>query len=349
MKIPGMYSKRGWWYYQPSQVQGVRPKPIALGTKDQGEAVEEVFKIISGGQMAQVVESGSMSQLLEMWLKDASAEGVHRPTTRRVAKNTLENLSAEWGNPKVKTITKQQIVDWRTDLLKRPGLRSETMSEASVNSYLFRLKGFLSWCVKNNHLRKNPFDEIRLPRVKKTRRQAFCTLEQREMLLKHPPSEEVEFIMMFGFFAGLRFGEMLAMKAEWISGQPGALVLAVPETDYWKPKDGECRTIPVHARLEAFLLRYGYRRPWMLAPFRKEWSPAPGYRFNPKKQFKNYVTRMKWPWISYHTLRHSFATHLAQQGAPMVEIAQLLGDGVDVVEKNYIGFAPGNASTLRRL
>jgi integrase len=297
-----------------------------------------------------LVEAGTMKSAVKEWLAEGAKEARHRATTRRHYAMTMLQAAEEWGNPRLTAITAEKVIAWREILAKRPGLKGqEFMSPSTVTSYMLRMKAFLSWCVKKRYLRVHPMEGVHMPRVRKTRKQEFCTLEQREILLKNVPSVEIDFILHFGFFAGLRFGEMLAMKRDWICGEPGSLVLTVPATAYWQPKDGELREIPVHPRLEAFLERYGYQDPFMFAPYRREWVDPPSYRFNPKKSFKSHVAGCGWNWITYHTLRHSFATHLAQRGARMIEIAALLGDSIQVVESNYAGYAPGSASTLRRL
>lgn len=221
------------------------------------------------------------------------------------------------------------------------------MSEASIGSYLRRLSGFLSWLVAEKHLREHPMKGIRLGRVKKTRREKFCTVEQRETLLEEPPNAEIDLILHLGFFAGLRFGEMLAMQPCWLSPRPGGMVLTVQETADWKPKDKEARSIPVHPRLEEALARCGTGNGYVLAPYKGEWKDPPAYRYNPKKGLKAHVTKCGLAWVTYHTLRHSFATHLAMKGAAMVEIAEVLGDSLRVVEDTYVGYAPvSNSKTL---
>jgi integrase len=123
-------------------------------------------------------------------------------------------------------------------------------------------------------------------------------------------------------------------------------LLTVKETPFWKPKDKEARTIEVHPRLVAFIGRYGLKSPFMLAPRKQVWKPEPAYRFNPKKAFATHSNKHGVPFCTYHTMRHSLAVHLASAGMSMIEIAQILGDSVRVVESNYVSFAPRGASKL---
>lgn len=345
MKIRGLYQKRGWYYYQPPTVEGVRQPAIALRTQDLESAIDQAYKLHT--QKALHPQSKlRMSALLESYLSDRAAARIHTLKTADITRKTLSRLAKDWGDPEVKRIDRKMVEAWRTDLQARKGLVAETMSEASIGSYLRRLSGFLSWCVAEKHIREHPMKDIRLPRVKKTKRMRFCTMEEREKLLIDPPDQHIDFILHFGFFAGLRFGEMLAMQAGWFTPRDGGWLLTVQETPFWKPKDKECRSIEVHPRLAAFIERHGFQKPFMLNPHKSTWVHPPGYRFNPKKAFKSHCVARGVGWVSYHTLRHSFATHLAAKGAKMVEIAELLGDSLRVVEETYIGYAPRSSSAV---
>jgi site-specific recombinase XerD len=44
--------------------------------------------------------------------------------------------------------------------------------------------------------------------------------------------------------------------------------------------------------------------------------------------------------VTPHTLRHTFATHLARRGVPLLHIAQLLGDDPLTVSKRYAHHQP---------
>lgn len=346
MKIKGLYQKRGWYYWQPPSRQGKRPPAIALKTRDEQEAIDRAFGHFSADAVhAQSPES--MRVLLKAYLEEQFSNGTHSGRTSNTTKKCLEALCDEWGNPRVTAISSAKIEAWRQALRKRPGMgEAQTMSEASIASYLMRLRGFLSWCVKKKHLREHPMASMRIGRVKKTRVDRFCTLEEREKLLADPPNEEIGLILHVGFFAGLRFEEVLAMTPDWIVGRPGNLVISVEENEHWKPKDGEARMIPMHPRLEAFLEDYGMRRPYLLRPDKKEWKAPPKYRYNPKRALKNYAARCGLGWISYYTLRHTFATHLAMAGAPIAEIAGLMGNSIQVCQDNYVGFSPAFRSRV---
>ena len=263
----------------------------------------------------------------------------------------LRGISKYWNNPLLTNIDESTILKWRQWIVQQPGRKGQLMSDSSVGGYMRILKGFLSWCHRTKRIPTHPMANIKMGRIKRTKRQDFCTYEQRDALLATPPSQELDFILHIGFFAGLRFGEMLAMEKNWLFVSPDGKHgnITVQETQHWKPKDKELRTIPLHPRLLDFFERYGLRKPFMLAPHKTEWKAAPAYRFNPKKQLANHACKCGADFVTFHTLRHSFATHLAMENVPMRDIAALLGDEIRVVEEHYVGFSPVSKEIISKL
>ena len=77
-KIKGLYQKRGWYYFQPSQKGGVKIKPIALETKDIVTAIECVEKIKASGDYTNVPTR--LDTVIQSFLRCKKSEG-KRPKT----------------------------------------------------------------------------------------------------------------------------------------------------------------------------------------------------------------------------------------------------------------------------
>lgn len=56
--------------------------------------------------------------------------------------------------------------------------------------------------------------------------------------------------------------------------------------------------------------------------------------------FRRHAKAVGLDWITPHTLRHTGATLMAQQGVPMWEIAGIMGDRLETVEKHYLKHHP---------
>lgn len=342
--IKGLYTKRGWYYWQPSQKGGVKINPIALKTKDQHIANQKVLDRIRAGEIDTSTKH-ALEAVISAYLDDKKTSSNHCSVTTDHTGKVLNRFCQHVSNPEMKDITRSVLEAYKKDLVKKD------LATSSIQTYMRVIKLFLTWCVRKRIIHENPLADYVIGRAKKTRRQEVCTKEEQERLLTDVPNKELEMILYLGFYAGMRFNEMLAFQSDWlwVNNDWSQGTITVQETPFFKPKSREMRTIPLHPRLLKFLAIYGRQEPFMLAPFKKYWPEPPKYRFNPKKRFKSWTVACGIKKCTYHTLRHTFATQLAQKGASLVEIAQLLGDTLKVAEDHYIAYLPNSAATISKL
>jgi integrase len=58
------------------------------------------------------------------------------------------------------------------------------------------------------------------------------------------------------------------------------------------------------------------------------------------RAFRKYARQANLGWLTPHVLRHTGATLMAQNGVSMVEVAGIMGDRIDTVEKHYLKYHP---------
>ena len=58
--------------------------------------------------------------------------------------------------------------------------------------------------------------------------------------------------------------------------------------------------------------------------------------------FRTFVKSIGLPWVTPHVLRHTYASLAAMNGVGLWDIAQMMGDTVATIEKNYMHLAPGH-------
>lgn len=352
--MKGLYQKAGsdWWYYQPPTPKGPkgmrmkRPKPMALKTTDEIEAINLVTDLQWSGEELSAETRGTLTEILPLYY---TAKSEDRKKTKLGRYHTLEAFKKEVGNRKLTHINREVILEWRAELAGR-GLSTTTMT-----SYLIVVRAFFNWCVEEKLLRKNPAGNLgKQSTVRKTRRDEFHTVEEREALFAQPCKDYLGLILYAGLFHGLRIGEMLVMQPEWfyiapdlshgsIRVQPTKIQLEDDSWVLWEPKTARgVRTIPLHPRFIKFLNNYGMRRPFMIAPDHPKFptDDKQSLRFDPKKSLHAHALRCGIAKTNYHMLRHSFGTHLAMGGVPIAEIAGLMGITITVAEETYAGYSP---------
>lgn len=357
--VKGLYEKRGWFYFQPPTPKGTgpRPKPIALRTRDLITALKDLQEKQMEVTIKAAVRAGTLEEVLPSYY--AARSGDTKPT-RLARKVVLESFKDALGNPRVDQITSKMIHGWREVLATTGGKRGKPCSSATLRSYTITVRAFLKWACVSGIIRVHPLAKMeRNMRVTTSRVQGFLTEDEREALLAVESEGYVKLILMLGFLAGLRYGEMLAANPKWLwfsdDGERGTLtVQATPiqftdgKTAVWIPKGKRKRVIPLHPRLLALLKEQGVKSPWLLAPNKTLWpgDKKNSLRFDAKKALMTTGKKAGVPKLTYHMMRHSFATHLAMKGVPLAEIAGLLGDSLKVTEDHYAGFCPSKVNPL---
>jgi site-specific recombinase XerD len=294
----------------------VRPKPVNLHTRDLGTALANLQSLQCDSAVERAVMGGTLKEVLPQYFAAKREDAL---VTRRSREWILTEFMHATGNPKAADLSTELIERWRTDLAtrssragqdrKRPAVaatqgskprsnrsgnrlnvqteaeepKGKPLSGTTIKTYTICLRAFVNWLLEQKILRTDPMAKLkRQTRVSTTRRHQFLTEQERERLLATQMPDSTRLVLMLGFFAGLRDGEMLAMTPDWLwlaaDGSRGTV--SVQETPIqftdgkrgvWRPKTRQCRTIPLHPRLLAFLHGYGMKRPWMLAPEKERW------------------------------------------------------------------------------
>lgn len=330
VKIKGLTEIGGWWYFRPAQREGRRPPRVALGTRSYEEAVKLALDLhrdrpveFTPGTFAFEKErflEVRREQVMSRWTLDSDASALK-----------LFGVFLGVETP-VALITARRVEGWLKEL------REAGKAAATVKTYLLRLHAFLAWLQERGVVARNVADEVKVPVVRKTRADRFCTREERDRLIEMCDREDLLIMLMLGFHAGLRLHEMVEARPEWLRFWPGGGEVCVMETSTFVPKDKEARRIPMNDRLHAFLRERTFEGPFVVRP--DVGHAKHKYRWEPRKPLKRLVVAAGLPWVGWHSMRHTFATLLVMGGCPIATVAQWLGDGIEVTFKNYVGYAP---------
>lgn len=187
-----------------------------------------------------------------------------------------------------------------------------------------------------------PFDPEMILRDR-VARERFLTPGEAKRLIAATP-EQLQFPVGCALYAGLRLNEVLHL-------QPGITVdletnsLGVREIQpHFKPKTKRSvRIVPMadelRASAELHLSKYATTT-WMTPGFTDESQPLDDQTF--RKQFRKVVLAAGLDYgrdiptgVTFHTLRHSFASHAVMRGVDLYTVAQLLGDSLKTAETTY--------------
>lgn len=208
-------------------------------------------------------------------------------------------------------------------------LLDQGQSERSINRKLSSLKTFFKFLVRRGLVAENPMIKVQGPKVGK-RLPSFVREEQMNLLMdggiKFPEGfsgiRDHTILQVF-YTTGMRRAELIDLNLDAILWEASQLKV--------KGKGGKERLIP--------LLPEALRQLQEYLDSRREYWPEsteealfltnggtrmyPKYVYNIVNQYLSQITTLEKK--SPHVLRHSFATHLANNGADLNAIKELMG------------------------
>lgn len=218
-------------------------------------------------------------------------------------------------------ITEDDINDY-LDELKKVGKKTSTISRN-----LATIRSFYQYLLRNKKIKNDPTVNVQSPKIEK-RVPSVLTSEEVELLLDQPKDIDLKgtrdkAMLEFAYATGMKVTEIIDLKVTDINFEDSTVECS---------NGKKARTIPLGALAEKALKEYVEQaRPILI---KDENNKALFVNMNGSK-----LTRQGfWKIVKYykekahidkeitpHVLRHSFATHLLQNGADLKSIQAMLG------------------------
>ncbi len=206
-------------------------------------------------------------------------------------------------------------------------LTNEGKSAATISRLLASLKSFYRYCISEGYLETMPVHDIPQPKAEKKLPQ-ILTGREVELLLEQPKCTDMkgyrDKAMLETLYAtGMRVSELLALDVSDVSIAGGFVKCE---------NNGKVRIIPLYpAAVKALTAYLTDIRPKLIAsPIEQAlFLNLSGERMSRQgfwKIIKHYqATAQISKDITPHTLRHSFAAHLLENGADLHSLQEMLG------------------------
>lgn len=185
---------------------------------------------------------------------------------------------------------------------------------------------------------------VRGSRIKRTRFE-FLQRPRAAQLLRANKGTRLAAWVAVGIYAGLRGGEAANLRVvEDLDLSRGTIKVQPREGRYaWRTKtENSRRTVPIHPRLARWLSRHieqGFAGELYLFRHPKEDAPLSRsmWRVWTRTAFERggVLYGRKEKALTYHSLRHTFASWLTMADVHPLKIARLMGDTVEQVMKTY--------------
>ncbi len=265
----------------------------------------------------------SKDRLVEEFLSFLEVERNASPRTLRIYRTALRDFQAQTSAPPWRQCTAQHFRDYLFDLMKRKQARSYVRLQFSA------LRSFYRFLVARNRLTKNPVREIQLPKAEKKLPLVLTQSQIGELLaaplqVKKPrsapvwmPQRDAAILEVF-YSSGLRLAELASLNVSDLD--------IYTESVRVLGKGRKERVCPVGAPALQAVSRYRaaanvHSGALFLNKARRRISSRSIWLI--LKRYLRY-TSIPIP-LSPHKLRHSFATHLLDNGADLRSVQALLG------------------------
>ena len=272
---------------------------------------------------------------------------------KKVSENTLQSYKrdleqfkdyiAEMGI-KYNKVTEKHIEEY-LDYLKENDRKPSTISRMIAS-----IRSFYQYEIKIKKLENNPTEKIQSPKIEK-KAPSILTSKEVELLLEQPKDVDLKGIrdkamLEFAYATGMRVTEIISLNVEDVN----------LETGYVTCKSGKKeRTVPIGNMSLKALKEYVLNARKTLIKDENEnalFVNVNGQRLTRQgfwkiiKYYKEQAHIEKD--ITPHVLRHSFATHLLQNGADLKSIQTMLGHSDILSTQIYMQFQDETLKNIYR-
>ncbi len=232
----------------------------------------------------------------------------------------FQYLASQFDSPALSAITPQMVRSWLAEL------KEEKITSKSINRKISSLKSFFNYQLKKGLLEKTPMTTIISPKVSK-RLPMFVEQKDMDQLFQYLQfSDDWEglterLVILLFYSTGMRLSELIHLKESQLDSSYSQVKVV--------GKGNKERIIPINKELIEQLKKYIQQKPIKMEGVNNLFVTAKGNPLNARAVYSfvnsklSAVTTIQKK--SPHILRHSFATHLMNNGADLNAVKELLG------------------------
>jgi integrase len=320
------------------QVEGGEREALAFQAELRG-------KVARGERLT--VSKATFATVAEEWF---ASKRKLRPWTRKSYRDALDRiLIPRFGSMKVATITAEHVAA----LIR--ALEGRGLASSTIENYLLPLSGTLTFAVRRGLISANPCSLLtndERPQRRERRQDHVWSDEEIEALiavsehLARQPESRYDYspLIRTALFTGLRLGELLGLQWRDVDLQEGVLHVRRQFTrdgQYAAPKTpAAIRRIPLSDEMTKYLaaLKLRSRQSNDEDPVFASVSGKPlGHRNVTRRGFEAAARRAGIEGVSFHSMRHAFASRMISRGISSTVLAALMGhESSAITERRYI-------------
>lgn len=201
-------------------------------------------------------------------------------------------------------------------------LREKKYLPSSVIRKIASLRGFFKWLCASDICSQNPTLTLEQPKIPR-KLPKVITISEMESILRENLTKIEQLIVELLYGCGLRVSELVNLKTNNIDLNANYLKCS--------GKGSKERLVPLGSKAKEALKEYFVQRDFLIKKYNfenKNLLISDSGRFLTRQDIYNFIHKLGKKInknISPHTLRHSFATHLLENGADLRIVQELLG------------------------
>jgi len=330
---------------------------IILSFKQAQDAARKILRAQAGGGV------GTVADAVDAYIKNLEAEGRSKSAIQRARDNINAFILPALGHVELAKLTHEQLERWRDDLARRPArLRTrngerqryrDRSDDPDVNrarrSTANRIRCILIAALNRAYHAGHIASDQAWRRVRRFRgvdkaRVRYLSVAESKRLI-NAAREEFRPLLQAALLTGARYGQLCGLTAADFNDDSATLRLRS------RKGDGSEKVYFTHLTDEAqefFRAACAGKRGTDLI-----FTHADGTRWGKSHQQEHMDEASEHarisPPVSFHTTRHTYASHSVMNGAPLIVVAGALGH-VDtrMVEHHYGHLAPSYAADAIR-
>lgn len=335
---PGIFMRRDVYFLRYS-VNGEQVR-VTLGTSDPNEAIKRAEEM--RGRAVVRKKSGrtvggktNLDRQVEKYCAEKLKTGEFTVGSSKAAAQAIRHfVKTMVAQRKPVAISAPEQITSRM-LAEYYAATKSKQSEATAQTYTTRVGTFARWA--GMRVTTPKFD------AEAPARETIIPASRVPALLEAATDLDLKFILMAGFRAGMRRGEISMARPAWFDLEGGETdgggLIHIPAVDRvtgFSPKSGRARTIPMVPEFVSFV-RENFpdwnTRPFCIRPQKRvgKWI----YRYDFRKKFQKFADE-HCPELTPHVMRHSYASHLANYGVGIAQLAAWTGDRIATLERHYL-------------
>jgi len=278
----------------------------------------------------------SFQMFTDEFLLFASKTFSHR--TYLIYRGAIGNFLRLCGNLTLTAISPQHLDQYKA-------IRMGEVAPVSLNIEIRTLRALMNVAVRWRLVKTNPFaqvHELALPEITPT----YFTRQDFHRLLNSNMDEWLRDIIVFAVLTGMRRGEILNLK--WQDVDLERKTIRIQSNGTFKTKQGRKRVIPMSEGVHCLLTGRAINKTADYVFSRR------GFKINDDLVSKKLKFHLRAAGLNdslhFHSLRHTFASWLVQDGVSLYEVQKLLGHSNISVTQVYSHLQPEKLhSTVNRI